>query len=472
MKKINVIRLSIVTLFLIDVLTVKPMLTRSSQAARAAQRTRARVTRPKFYQKFKQDELGRNESALDNPIATSSFSTSPFGRAGQRRYYSTIPNKSTSWWDKITSLFQEKLLTVEEIEKLLAGHIDKEWKNSWGDKVGRMVFDEKDLEIAEEKLGKMIEKYPEYTTSIIEKYKYYFNFSGHRSPDLTVLDKAFFFLFNGDKNNFSIVTMTPSNSSLNYIKLITYLISKGAQINPENYDMYQQAYLQTLTRSYEQLYSSNPRTVYGIEFEMQKFKEIFKELDPILEQLLPGFGHELKKAQQERAKIETNPQEYKKKMQEEDRSKYMWQKADKMSRNHNMRARDAYASYPNEFLDKVQFNETEYQEWLVSGKDQNFFYRDRQKGYADFGFEGADYEKEALEEEQKSIWDLISGLTAQSSEKEVSLAYRTFMLKNHPDRLPKNLTKAKREELLKSVKEVNDAFDRYKEQLKKRAASE
>ena len=46
------------------------------------------------------------------------------------------------------------------------------------------------------------------------------------------------------------------------------------------------------------------------------------------------------------------------------------------------------------------------------------------------------------------------------------------MLKNHPDRLPKNLPETKRKEMVDRVKEINDAWDRYNNQLKNKTAIE
>jgi DnaJ domain len=404
--------------------------------------------------------------------AVEEVAPSPFATGGQKRMYSTRTSstpKASSWGNWFKSFFESTnkeetaILTNEEIDRLLEGHVEA--KDQYHPlPYGYMLFDENDLEKAKQKLGTMIEQDAKYKDSIIDTWKYYYSFGNRpHSYEQTLLDKVFLRLFNGEENRFGIVTFTPSESALYYIKLIEYLISKGARIDPRNKDIYQQAYsdkVHSLMKSYKGLYKPNPLTVYGVEYEIQKFKEIFKALDPIMEQIMPEFQPELAQTQKERMEIELNEGSYRKKAEEEsNKAEYMHAKRDYLFNEYQKRTGD-YESYPNEVKIDVEFNEKEYQNWLKSGKSKNFFYPEWEQAFKS-GFKfGREFSQDQLTVTKNTITQLL-GIAATSSEKEISNAYRKFAMQYHPDvtQDPNNPMS------LKLKNEINPAWDEYNKAL-------
>jgi len=389
---------------------------------------------------------------------------SPFAAGGQKRMYSASSTpKASSWGDWAKSFFEPTILTNQEIDTLLQGHVQE--KDQYHPiPYGYMLFDANDLEKAKQKLGTMIEQDPKYKDSIIDTWNYYYRFSRKAHPyEQTLLDKVFLHLFNGEENGFGIMTFTPSESALNYIKLIEYLMSKGARINPGNKDIYQDAYLDkahSLMKSYKGLYGPNPLTIYEVEYELQKFKEIFKALDPIMEQIMPEFKPELAQAQKERREIESNENSYKKKVEEEsNKAEYMNAKRDYLFNEYRKRTGD-YESYPNEVKIKVDFNEREYRDWLKSGKSKNFFYPEWEQAFK-FGSKfGEGSSQDQLTVAKNTITQLL-GIAATSSEKEISDAYKKFAMQYHPD-----VTKDPNNPMsLKLKNEINPAWDDYNKAL-------
>jgi hypothetical protein len=386
---------------------------------------------------------------------------SPF-EGGQKRMYSSTP-KASFWGNWVKSFSEPTILTNDEIDKLLQGHVEE--KDQYHPlPYGYMFFGENDLEKAKQKLGTMIEQDAKYKDSIIDTWKYFYRFGRKRHPyEQTLLDKVFIHLFNGEENGFGIAIFTPSESALNYIKLIEYLMSKGAQINPGNKDIYQDAYLDkahSLMKSYKSLYGPNPLTIYEVEYELQKFKEIFKALDPIMEQIMPEFKPELVQAQKERMEIESNENFYRKKIEEEsDKAEYMNAKRDYLFNEYRKRTGD-YESYPYEVKIKVDFNEREYQDWLKSGKSKNFFYPEWEQAFkSGFKFGGGSLQDQLTAAKNKMTQSL--GIAATLSEKEISDAYRKFAMQYHPD-----VTKDPNNPMsLKLKNEINPAWDDYNKAL-------
>jgi hypothetical protein len=384
------------------------------------------------------------------------------------RSFSTTPVQRSSFWEKIESFFQEKPLTMGEIDILMTGHREHD---EFGKPIS--IFDNNDVETAKQKLGAMIDQNPEYKDAIIGKASgvnmidaFALDSSGETYPQFTLLEGVLYPIFTYEVLG-GLRMAYPSSQTIDRIKVLEYLIiSKQARINPNNSAMYKQLYLIQFMESYKQLYA--PQGKYNdpprIKRAKEMLKEVFKEIDPLLEEILPDFREGLKEAQKERAEIESNPQAYEKiKQEEQDRSEYISAKARNMSNEYNRYAGDAYASYPTEFYDRVKFDEKEYQEWLRSGKHPHFFHEHRTY----FTFEENDFDQEESPEyDGEPIWQLLPGLTSTSSKEEIAKAFRVFAKEYRSDLVPKD------EATGIKIKKVNAAWDDYHEQLKKQKLKE
>ena len=290
-----------------------------------------------------------------------------------------------NWWKSFSSK-ETKMLTPEElcktIQHLLKGHKEMFKPNPNRRGYERLTFDEDGLSVAEDKIGQLIEQNENYKKYLMNNPRS-FSFSHdllwkHEIPSMasTMLDEVLYRIFDGD--HYDDNSFTPSDNALNYIKLAQYLIDKGVKINPMNEEVYQIIYCEHLMEWYKELYKPQPSTRYGAEYELKKFREIFQELDPLLEQIItdPGLKDKIYQAQQERAEMEVDEQEVRDKLEgEADRNEYLRKKAQYLGISH-MR-NHSYAGWETtNFYDQLKrepLDESEYQDWLKSDRTNSFF---------------------------------------------------------------------------------------------------
>lgn len=279
---------------------------------------------------------------------------------------------------------------------------------------------------------------------------------------LTVLDRVLNAIF---RPSHMIYAFHASDRELKLIELLKYLISIGAVISPENKSEYEAAYLHRLMDSYRKLYEG--RSLYGVEYELDRIKKLFKELDPILEQLMPEFKEKLHEFQRERLQIEANEEGYKAKMQDKnDRAEYLREKIKHKEiewRYRHNNWSDSWNLGPRitKEWENVQFDEQEYQQWLKNGK--SFF-----KFNFKFDSGSGSYQQPPRRSSvpSKTFQELL-GLPASATHVAIMKAYRTFLKENHPDHLQSlvlsgAMTKAEADTKIEKVKQVNDAYDHYK----------
>lgn len=231
---------------------------------------------------------------------------SPFAPIQQSSYHTTVPQKS--WFASFFQAKPERPLTIDDLSGILREYFEQP-KGQYG----RWVFGAEQLEKAKERLSFIVQKYPEfYRDAIVWKFtsrqpnlfQWQEPLSYNITYNFTILDEVLFRVFKGDKDPLWPGIMNPSEGTCNLVKLVKYLKDMGLRINPRNRDMYRKAYSERLMDSYKRLHGSNPMNKFPLDYEIENLKEIFKELDPILEEIIPGFKQEIEMAQEERKKIE------------------------------------------------------------------------------------------------------------------------------------------------------------------------
>jgi hypothetical protein len=438
------------------------------------------------------------------------------------RSFSTTPVQRSSFWEKIGSFFEQK--SPEErfaydFDEILRGTAIKE---------NERKFTREDLETAK----KFIDGNEEFINVLLPNY-YSLGESeriwGHpgklgitRRNGNTgvgkvlddVLACCFLYILN-DSNYYSTYYDTNLETIKNYLELAKYIANKGGQLLSMRVlgGSYADLYDQRLMSDYKSLhavdYSSPYRPWPAPELKkLEALREIFRELDPLLEQLWPKFKDGLRRAQKTRADIDSDPKAYRQALQDEEDRKDPRRKQlrDQANREEYLRSkrkrkevlwRKAHGNWdPDVRLQEwndVEFNEAEYKEWLKDwrfffnfdygpswpyGRGSNAQYEDTYEHKYEDKFEHAsenesedEYEDESgkkdLRSAKKSICNLLPGLTIASSKEDIAKAYRVFQLKNHPDILAKDIPDVERKKIVRKVKKVNAAWDDYHEQLKK-----
>lgn len=341
----------------------------------------------------------------------------------------------------------------------------------------------------------------------------------HKYPDPIYHERAldivmrrwFSYIKTGDlyHNAYNVTyDLTDLENIKNYLKLAKYIADKGGVLS--SLYSYQKVYTEILMSHYWQLYEGDlslirfyPMNSYE-ESQAKIIKEIFQELDPLLMKLSnEHFRPHLFHAKKAREEMEKNPNEYRRKKNDEmdrrnpkrketrekqDRQAYLEAKRKRKEIIWRWENKGWGMEFPSEELrrywNNVDFIEEEFQEWL---KDPNgfilrydFFYgspreyatrhqsknqsRDQRQEQSQ-----SESKQQVPKYEGKPIWDLLPGLTTSSSKMDIATAYRKFMLQNHPDKLPKNLPEKEKNSIVDKVKAVNDAWDAHKEQLKREA---
>lgn len=411
---------------------------------------------------------------------TQEVTTSPF-ESGGRRSYSSRPQQE-SWWSKLQLALNLRDLTPEEyskkVDNLLEGHKVERWTAPNGRVFFNMhIFDTNDLDRAMKEINQPAREY------IMNRFEYWYQSwsflwtlkENQRKIDGTVLDKVLCLIFNGDFGHFNTSDgFTPSDNTLNYLKLAYYLSNNGAIINPENEEKYVEIYVKYLMEEYKALYKPQPPNRYGAEYELQKFKEIFKELDPLLEKIISkkDLKEKLYKAQKERQEIEVYEQQFRKKLQDEaDRDEFLWAKAkyEEISYLHKHGfASEVYTSQFYERLKKEPFNEVEYQAWLKSGKNAGFFHGEHWEwDPSSFSFKKSSRGKV---QELKNKFQLPEN----ASDAMILQRAESYIRQEHPDIL-KSRTDITQEEKDRRAKEFGEFMGHYDDtikELKKRERQE
>ncbi|HSC24680.1 MAG TPA: hypothetical protein VLB80_00485, partial [Candidatus Babeliales bacterium] len=319
------------------------------------------------------------------------------------------------------------------------------------------IFDEEDRKKAEEKLNGIIELDESYKTFImpeIDKYEdkknlrteesvlntTLFSFYPHSIKSSytfkgTILDEVLYKLFSGERATGFYTTL---HNELNYIKLAQELINKGMQINPDNEKNYMLGYVKILMRAYKQLYK--PKSFYheSLSFmDEHSFKQLFKELDPILEYLISDqkLKQELHHIQKERQEIEANPQGYRDKMKEEKkREEYISKKGQILQWEYIKQTGDWNRS-TSSFDSEVKFDESEYQEWkktgFLRGEREKWEERQRQQQYES----SQDDFPHVSKEDKIKIKELTThfNLPSDAPAKIIMQRVRAYQKKDHPD---------------------------------------
>lgn len=464
-----------------------------------------------------------------------SVRTVPFGARG----FSTTTTQRAPLWDTITSYFEEKSQErfAEQFDKLLNGTITKENERS---------FTAKDLESAKQFIDKN-EKF----INIAIKSHYYIG-EGQTLPrgiriikyDQPIfsensLDMVMRHLFPYINKDFSDLNRDYYGYNLdvikNYLDLALYIANMGVELRKKQ--IYQDVYFTKLMPAYKFLHSVNPSdrrySLFGSTEQayLKNMREIFTKLDPLLEKLIPGIEKYIRDAQEERAKIDSDPTAYRQRLQDEEDRRYPEKKAarEKANREEYLKSKrkrkEILWRYANNRWDmdedyriskatreqwaNVDFIEDEYKEWLKDPIGFINFHYGASSSYQSAA--DAQRQKQQQREQQKSkeqeevlrykgeaIWDLLPGLTANSSKEEIAKKFREFMLEYHPDRLPKYTTDDakeigdlyrkfmleyhpdkplkdtaddKKEEIEAEVRKITAAWDEYSDQLKKQQAA-
>ena len=494
-----------------------------------------------------------------NDVAFQAKDSSLFSTGTQKRFYSSeskqspiseqgsIP-KQTGFWGWIASFFNQaptyldqqstdalnkQILKQALSDELRAKGFDKivtevlypeNIKTTIArnnDKYRVRIFDENNLEKAKEKIGGILELSKDYKTLIVRKpitdatpefrwrspnastLEYFYNKIGAAKPYVfegTILDEVLCKIFSGYFKYFvsKEVIVNELLANYMYIKLAQWLIDQGVKINSDNEKNYVIGYEKFLISAYKELYElkSSPEQETFSSENVNSFKKIFADLDPIMEKLIsnPELKKEFHRMQQERREIDYDPQGYRKIMEEKGRRRqYIKEKAEKLEREYKAQT-GLYRDF-SDFLSEVQFDELEYEEWKKTGylkgekerieqmkrkwqqqweqggrekARQQYEEWRRGQGYKPESDDRGDYDEKKIKELRERF-----GLPYNASAEMILDSVRNYIKQEHPDKL-KNKDMSV-EEKTKKAKEYGEFIGYYDDtiaELKKRKKQE
>lgn len=403
---------------------------------------------------------------------TRAISLSPF-IYGQRRAFSvTTPaqqKKKASWGEWFSSLLSQKELTAEEFaekfDKITFHHTVKQWQapngrfyNDW------YRFDESDLE----KAKKLVDDNKQFINTVMQDQVGYDERSqawvvwarrsgstyGIEDSQKTMLDMILGRIFRGDSNfteNFVV-----SENQLNLLKLASYILDQGGTVHESNKSAYKKAYLKLMIR-YRALYSDRASTNYGVEYELETLKKVFRGLDVILEKVVPEMQQEIREAQQVRADMEKNEASYRAKATDKaDRVEFLRKRIQRFETRWRVETGkwdygDSYSGWKNANWDDpqkdVHWDEDEYQAWL----------RGESPG-GGFRFESGEF---GIQSAEQSITHWLPEVTNKTPYAEAKKAFNVYSKINHPDKLSKELSAEEKTKKEEDYKKFINAWDNY-----------
>ncbi len=344
-------------------------------------------------------------------------------------YGSHKPWRTFSNW--ISSFFPPTILTAEELdsklELLIAGHEEKQPGG-----VIDYIFNEDDCKKAKEAIGQLIQQNEKYLQYILPySYTKYFKPNPNATLYFTLPEFIFFFIIGMEQDLWGSNQADVTINTFNRLELVEFLIDAGLfkTLSPDNQKVLDYAYCTYLMDSYKRLYEYSLSRNDNYRDKLLIFKKIFKRLDSILSKLDLDITvkKNIEMAQKERQEIEVDEQAYIRKVQDQlNREKYFNAKKEDILIKYRRRTGD-FDSYPGE-IDEVknaEFNESEYQEWLKSNQNENFFGQKQQSGGGSFSYE----DKSAIGALKKEL-----ELPANTPNEMVLKSVRKYIRENHSDK--------------------------------------